>query len=58
MILYAFEGLGAFVAPLAATNFATQGKWYFHYLISSGIAISNTVALAYIFRLKSQDSKS
>ena len=58
MTLHTFAGLGAFVAPLAATNFATQGRWYFHYLISSGIAISNTAAVAYVFRLKRQDSKS
>ncbi|KAK7681380.1 hypothetical protein QCA50_015472 [Cerrena zonata] len=53
--LHGSYGLGAFVAPLAATNFAVRGQWYFHYLISAGLAILNTALLIYVFRFKGQD---
>ncbi|KAI0052084.1 MFS general substrate transporter [Auriscalpium vulgare] len=48
-------GLGAFCAPLAATHFATQKHWSFHYLISLGLAVSNTALLSAVFRLRTQD---
>ncbi|KAJ8694718.1 hypothetical protein PTI98_007369 [Pleurotus ostreatus] len=54
-ILHAAYGLGAFVAPLVATQFAQIERWSFHYLVSLGIALSNLVALAVVFRLKGQD---
>ncbi|KAK7677635.1 hypothetical protein QCA50_019326 [Cerrena zonata] len=53
--LHGSYGLGAFIAPLVATNFATKERWYFHYLISAAIGISTTAVLLYVFRLKNQD---
>ncbi|KAG9221698.1 hypothetical protein CCMSSC00406_0005611 [Pleurotus cornucopiae] len=54
-ILHATYGLGAFAAPLVATQFAQIDRWSFHYLVSLGIALSNAVALAMVFRFKGQD---
>lgn len=51
-------GAGAFAAPLVATQFAQQRMWSFHYLISLGIAFSNTALLIAVFRFKDQDSQS
>jgi len=48
-------GLGAFAAPLVATHFSQERHWSFHYLISDGIAITNTIVLASVFRFKTQD---
>ncbi|KAK0477338.1 MFS general substrate transporter [Armillaria novae-zelandiae] len=47
---YAFEGAGALTAPLVATQFAQMKHWSFFYLLSFGIAISNTTVLSSIFR--------
>ncbi|TFK38015.1 major facilitator superfamily domain-containing protein [Crucibulum laeve] len=54
-VLHAAYGLGAFAAPLVATQFSQLRHWSFHYLVSLGIAISNTIILAMVFRFKSQD---
>ncbi|KAI0071065.1 MFS general substrate transporter [Panus rudis PR-1116 ss-1] len=54
-ILHAVFGAGALVAPLAATQFAQIPQWSFFFLISLGIALSNTIALLLVFRLKGQD---
>ncbi|KAF9495023.1 MFS general substrate transporter [Pleurotus eryngii] len=54
-ILHATYGLGAFAAPLVATQFAQIDRWSFHYLVSLGVALSNAVALAMVFRFKGQD---
>ncbi|KAI0064407.1 MFS general substrate transporter [Artomyces pyxidatus] len=53
--LHGSYGLGAFAAPLAATHFAQEKHWSFHYLISLGIAVSNVVVLAAVFKFKTQD---
>ncbi|KAI0078318.1 MFS general substrate transporter, partial [Panus rudis PR-1116 ss-1] len=54
-LLHASYGLGAFVAPLVATHFSTTRHWSFHYLISAGIAVSNTALLSAVFRFRKQD---
>ncbi|KAL0570180.1 hypothetical protein V5O48_011785 [Marasmius crinis-equi] len=54
-LLHALCGLGAFAAPLVATQFSQLDRWSFHFLISLGIAITNTTLLAAIFRFKSQE---
>jgi fucose permease len=56
-ILHAAYGAGALSAPLVATQFAQfpGRKWSFYYLISLGIAISNTALLALFFRFQKQD---
>ncbi|KJA21447.1 hypothetical protein HYPSUDRAFT_67788 [Hypholoma sublateritium FD-334 SS-4] len=54
-VLHACYGLGAFLAPLAATHFAQIHRWNFHFLISLGIAVSNTILLIVVFKLKTQD---
>lgn len=51
-LLHAAFGLGALVAPLVATHFATTSHWSFHYLISGAIAITNTILLAVVFRFR------
>lgn len=54
-ILHAAYGAGAFTAPLVATQFAQLDRWSFHYIVSLGIAVSNTIALCLIFGTKTQD---
>jgi fucose permease len=54
-VLHASYGLGAFASPLAATHFAQQKRWSFHFLLSLSRAVINTIALISVFRLKSQD---
>ncbi|KAK7039467.1 major facilitator superfamily domain-containing protein, partial [Favolaschia claudopus] len=54
-LLHGAYGAGALVSPLVATQFSQLRHWSFHYLISLGIAITNTVILIWIFRLKTQD---
>ncbi|KIM86804.1 hypothetical protein PILCRDRAFT_64900 [Piloderma croceum F 1598] len=53
--LHASYGLGAFAAPLVATQFSHSRRWSFFYLISLGIAITNVTALITVFRFKTQD---
>lgn len=55
--LHASYGLGAFASPFAATQFAQLPHWSFHFLISLGIAISNTIILVAVFKLKTQDGE-
>ncbi|EEB89977.1 hypothetical protein MPER_11875, partial [Moniliophthora perniciosa FA553] len=55
MVLHASYGLGAFCSPLVATYFSGVRHWSFHYLISAGIAVSNTAVLIAVFRFKTQD---
>lgn len=50
-------GLGAFTAPLVATQFADRQRWSFHYLISLGIAILEVTALSAALRFKTQEGK-
>ncbi|ETW78487.1 hypothetical protein HETIRDRAFT_460335 [Heterobasidion irregulare TC 32-1] len=54
-ILHAVYGAGALASPLVATQFAQLRHWSFHYLVSLGIALSNTAILATVFRFKTQD---
>ena len=53
----AIAGAGALASPLVATQFAQLRHWSFHYLVSLGIALSNTAILAIVFRFKTQDGK-
>lgn len=48
-------GLGAFASPLVATQFAEMERWSFHFLVSLGLAVSNTVLLISVFKFKTQD---
>ncbi|KIM81491.1 hypothetical protein PILCRDRAFT_71905 [Piloderma croceum F 1598] len=54
-MLHAAYGAGALTAPLVATRFAQMDRWSFHYLVSLGIAVGNTIILIIVFGLKSQD---
>ncbi|KAJ7609796.1 MFS general substrate transporter [Mycena polygramma] len=54
-LLHGAYGAGALVAPIVATQFSQMRQWSFHYLVSLGVAISNTIVLALVFRLKTQD---
>ncbi|KAH9847459.1 MFS general substrate transporter [Lenzites betulinus] len=49
--LHGSYGLGALVSPLVATQFAESSThWSFHYLISMGLYILNTLLLWHVFR--------
>ncbi|EJD07335.1 MFS general substrate transporter [Fomitiporia mediterranea MF3/22] len=54
--MHAGFGLGAVCSPLAATQFAKMPRhWSFHYIISLGIAMVNTLLLVFVFKGKTQD---
>ncbi|KAJ3804736.1 MFS general substrate transporter [Lentinula aff. lateritia] len=55
MMLHASYGMGAFCSPLVATQFSRARHWSFHYIISAGIAVSNTLILCAVFRFKRQE---
>jgi hypothetical protein len=48
-------GAGALSSPLVSTQFAQLPHWSFHYLVSLGIAVSNTIVLCFVFGTKTQD---
>ncbi|KAF9475148.1 MFS general substrate transporter [Pholiota conissans] len=54
-VLHAFYGLGAFVSPLAATQFAQARRWSFHYLVSLSVSVVDIIVLVVVFKLKSMD---
>lgn len=56
-ILHGVYGLGAFVSPLVATQFAQRHRWTFHFLTSLAVALITACTLAYVTRFKSQDGK-
>ncbi|KAG1776365.1 MFS general substrate transporter [Suillus placidus] len=53
-LLMAAYGAGALSSPLVATQFSHLPQWNLYYLTSLGIAITNTIALIIVFRLKPQ----
>ncbi|SJL13468.1 uncharacterized protein ARMOST_16912 [Armillaria ostoyae] len=55
-MLHAAYGVGAFVSPLVATHFSNERHWSYHFIISAGIAVSNSVVLALVFRFKTQEA--
>ena len=52
---YIFSGLGAFTSPFIATQFAQLPRWSFHFLVSLAVAMTNTILLISVFKLKHQD---
>ncbi|KAF7362536.1 MFS domain-containing protein [Mycena venus] len=48
-------GAGALVAPLVSTQFSQLQHWSFHYIVSLGVTVLNTVFLGAVFRAKTQD---
>ncbi|KAK0480368.1 MFS general substrate transporter [Armillaria novae-zelandiae] len=56
-MLHAAYGLGAFVSPLVATHFSYEHHWSYYFIISTGIAVSNSVVLAFVFRFKTQEGE-
>ncbi|KAK0443863.1 hypothetical protein EV421DRAFT_1709735 [Armillaria borealis] len=54
-MLHAAYGIGTFILPLVATHFSYEHHWSYHFIISTGIAISNLVVLALVFRFKTQE---
>ncbi|KAF9051744.1 MFS general substrate transporter [Panaeolus papilionaceus] len=54
-VLHAAYGLGAFAAPLVATQFAQLPRWSFHFLVSLGVSVLNTIVLVMVFRFQGQD---
>ncbi|KAJ7267042.1 major facilitator superfamily domain-containing protein [Mycena haematopus] len=54
-LLHGAYGAGALASPLVATQFSQLRHWSFHYLASLGVAITNTVLLTFVFRLRTQD---
>ncbi|KAL1949087.1 hypothetical protein VTO73DRAFT_10893 [Trametes versicolor] len=55
-ILHAVYGTGAVCSPLIATQFAQLSRWSFHYLVLLGIALSNVLVLAAVFRFQDQET--
>jgi hypothetical protein len=55
VIKYCGIGVGAFAAPLVATQFAQLSRWSFIYLVTIGIAILNAFILIFIFRFRTQE---
>lgn len=60
-LAHAMYGLGAFVVPLVATQFARrtpqmEGRWNYHYLVSLGVALANTLGLVWVFRGKREEA--
>ncbi|CAE6448114.1 unnamed protein product [Rhizoctonia solani] len=51
-LLHASYGIGAFIAPLVATQFAQLSHWSFHYLCSLGVALLNASLLLLVFKLR------
>ncbi|KAF9021400.1 MFS general substrate transporter [Hymenopellis radicata] len=54
-LVLATYGVGAFTSPLVATHFAGTRHWSYHFLISTGIAVSNTAVLCLVFRFRRQE---
>ncbi|KAH8079626.1 major facilitator superfamily domain-containing protein [Filobasidium floriforme] len=59
-LAHAMYGLGAFVVPLVATQFARrtpqmEGRWNYHYLVSLGVALANTLGLVWVFKGKREE---
>lgn len=54
-LLHAVYGAGALCSPLVATQFAYLPRWSFHYLVSLGLAVLNTIFLWAVFKLRTQD---
>ncbi|KAI0754427.1 major facilitator superfamily domain-containing protein [Daedaleopsis nitida] len=55
-IMHGVYGVGAFSAPLVATQFSQLARWSFHFLVSFGIAVVNLALLIAVFRFKDQDA--
>ncbi|KAG2109890.1 MFS general substrate transporter [Suillus discolor] len=53
-VFMAVYGAGALSSPLVATQFSHLPHWNLHFLTCLGIAITNTIALIIVFRLKPQ----
>ncbi|CAE6440915.1 unnamed protein product [Rhizoctonia solani] len=53
-LLHAGYGAGAFIAPFVATQFAQIPRWSFHFLISLGISLMNSLSLFFVFKLRRQ----
>ncbi|KAK0234023.1 MFS transporter [Armillaria fumosa] len=54
-MLHAAYGVGAFISPLVSTHFSSERHWSYHFIISTGIAVSNSLVLALVFRFKTQE---
>lgn len=57
-ILHSTYGLGALSAPLVATQFSQRKQWSFHFLVSLGIGIFNSIISGSVFQLRTQESES
>ncbi|KAG8809398.1 hypothetical protein FRC17_003459 [Serendipita sp. 399] len=57
-LLHAIYGLGAFSAPLVATQFAQLQRWSFHFLASLGFAVINAVFLVLTVKNRSLEGMS
>ncbi|KAF8674082.1 tetracycline resistance protein [Rhizoctonia solani] len=48
-MMHAAYGAGACVSPLIATQFSQMPRWSFYFLVSLGLAVSNTVSKSLVF---------
>ncbi|EJU05957.1 MFS general substrate transporter [Dacryopinax primogenitus] len=53
-LLHAGYGVGAFISPLAATQFAQATHWSFQYLIAGCLSVVEIILFCVIFRFRTQ----
>ncbi|KAI0052804.1 MFS general substrate transporter [Auriscalpium vulgare] len=54
-IAHSVYGIGAFAAPLVATQFSQMRRWSFQYLVSLGISTLNLAIIIAVFRFRTQN---
>ncbi|KAG2009701.1 MFS transporter [Coprinopsis cinerea AmutBmut pab1-1] len=54
-VIHCVYGLGAFASALVSTQFSQMERWSFHYLVSLGLAILNSLSVMLVFRFRRQE---
>ncbi|TDL22801.1 MFS general substrate transporter [Rickenella mellea] len=54
-IMHAIYGFGALCSPFLATQFDRMPRWSFHYIVTCGLSLVNTISLAAVFKGRSQE---
>ena len=57
-IMMSAYGLGAFLAPLVATQFSKLEKWSYFYIITLGLNCANAALIVAVFRLRTYNGTS
>ena len=56
-VLAAAYGVGALLAPISATKFASIKHWSFHYFVSLSFAVANVILLSASLRFRHMDGR-